>query len=227
MSDIKEFKITGPALAKDTRRRRNRKQNGGEQAATLNQVAGQGLATKYVDPGAQVIASSYAGEVSKVLQNNFGPDKAQQFGGKKQSGGNTGAIVSLSSTRAPSGDAQVTPVVSGVAPSGPAPVGGGVTLAPKRKNRISLKAKRGGSMAVPPLPLVGGTRKARKIHLGVKGVTARLLRAKKAKKQAMSAPIGQVKSKLESAGVIKKTSKAPETMLRTMYADLLITKKGL
>jgi hypothetical protein len=28
-------------------------------------------------------------------------------------------------------------------------------------------------------------------------------------------------------GVIKKGSKAPDSMLRTMYADLLITKKGL
>jgi len=226
MSDIKEFKVTGAALTKDTRRKR--KQSGGEAAATLNQVAGQGLATKYVDPGAEAIASTYAGQVSKVLQTSFGPDKAQQFGGKKQAGGNTGAIVSLSSTRGPSGDPNaVTPVVSGVAPSGPAPVGGGLTLAPRRKNRISLRAKKGGSLSTPSVPLVGGTRKARKIHLGVKGVTARLQRAKKAKKQAMSAPISQVKAKLESAGVIKKSSKAPETMLRTMYADLLITKKGL
>jgi len=225
MSETKEFKITGPALAKDTRRRR--KQAGGEQAATLNQLAGQGLATKYVDPGAEAIASTYAGQVSRVLQTSFGPDKAQQFGGKKQSGGNTGAIVSLSSTRSAPGDTQaVVPIVSGVSPSGPLPVGGGVTLVPRRKNRISLKAKKGGSTSVP-LPVVGGTRKARKIHLGVKGVTARLKRAKKAKKEAMNAPISQVRTKLESAGVIKKSSKAPETMLRTMYADLLITKKGL
>lgn len=226
MSDIKEFKVTGPALARDTRRKR--KQSGGEQAATLNQVAGQGLATKYVDPGAEAMASRYAGQVSGVLQGNFGPDKAQQFGGRKQSGGNTGAIVSLSSTRSAPGDANaVTPVVSGVNPSGPASVGGGLTLAPKRKNRISLRAKKGGSMAIPEIPLVGGTRKARKIHLGTKGVTARLLRAKKAKKTAMGVPIAQVKSKLEGAKIIKKGSKAPDAMLRTMYADLLITKKGL
>ena len=136
--------------------------------------------------------------------------------------------MSLSSTRSAPGDPQaVVPVVSGVSPSGPFPVGGGVTLVPRRKNRISLKAKKGGSANIPPVPSVGGTRKARKIHLGVKGVTARLKRAKKAKKQAMNAPISQVRTKLESAGVIKKSSKAPETMLRTMYADLLITKKGL
>jgi hypothetical protein len=222
MSDIKEFKVTGSALAKDTRRRR--KQSGGEQAATLNQVAGQGLATKHVDPGAEAIASTYAGQVAKVLHSNFGPDKSQQFGGKKQTGGNTGAIVGLSSTRSTScPDQQVSPTVSGISSSVPASVGGGVTLNPRRRNRISLKARKNNTAPA----VVGGTRKARKIHLGVKGVTARLQRAKKAKKQAMVAPIHQVKSKLELAGVIKKTSKAPESMMRTMYADLLITKKGL
>ena len=224
MSDIKEFKISGPALARDTRRRRDerRKQNGGS-----NSGAGQDAVAKHVDPGAETMASNYAGQVSKVLQTSFGPDKVQQFGGKKQSGGN-GVNVGLSSTRAPSSpDQVVVPVVSGVAPSGPATIGGGVTLAPRRKNRISLKAKKGGSMAMPPVPIIGGTRKARKIHLGVKGVTARLLRAKKAKKQAMTAPISQVKAKLESACIVKKSSKAPDSMLRTMYADLLITKKGL
>jgi hypothetical protein len=77
--------------------------------------------------------------------------------------------------------------------------------------------------------MAGGshTRKARKIHLRVKGVTSRLAKAKKAKRQAMAASIGEVKTRLEKAGIIKKDSKAPESMLRTMYADLLITKKGL
>lgn len=226
MSDIKELKVVGAALAKDTRNRRNRKQNGGNNSEATLQVSSQSNAAKYVDPATQVSASTYAQDVSKVLQNNFGPDKVQQFGGKKQSGGNTGATVNLSSTRAPTNPGQnVTPVVSGVSPSGPSPVGGGITLAPKRKNRISLKSKKGGSLSLPVVG--GGTRKVRKINLGVKGVTARLISAKKAKKKAMSTPIKEVKDKLESAGVIKKTSKAPENMLRTMYADLLITKKGL
>jgi hypothetical protein len=43
----------------------------------------------------------------------------------------------------------------------------------------------------------------------------------------MTAPITDVKARLEAAGVVKKGSKAPESMMRTMYADLLITKKGL
>jgi hypothetical protein len=61
----------------------------------------------------------------------------------------------------------------------------------------------------------------------VKGVTSRLNKAKKAKKQAHTAPLPTIRAALEKAGIIKKGSKAPEPMLRNMYADLLITKKGL
>lgn len=214
---VREFKITGGAV--ETKKSRTRKQKGGDNLA-LSQVA---------DKGAQGVATQYASSVGRVLANSFGPDKAQQFGGRKQTGGNTGAIVNLASTRTAPSPGPVAPLVSGAPLSSPAPVGGGgLILAPRRKNRISLKAKKGGSTSVGDVPpAAGGTRKARKIHLRVKGVTARVAKAKKAKKEAMAAPISQVKSKLESAGVIKKGSKAPEGMLRTMYADLLITKKGL
>ena len=72
------------------------------------------------------------------------------------------------------------------------------------------------------------SRKApRKIHIRSRGVTSRLLKAKAAAKQAATAPIGEIKGKLEASKIIKKGSKAPEAMLRNMYADLLITKKGL
>jgi hypothetical protein len=198
MSDTKEVKIAGAALVNT--RRRNRKQKGGEQAPQIDSVP---------RPSPQV---------SGVLQSNFGPSKIQQFGGN-------GVNVGLSSTRSTPGQ-DYKPVVSGISPSGPATIGGGITLAPRKKHSLSLKPKKGGSMAIT-LPTIGGTRKARKIHLGVKGVTSRLLKAKKVKKNAMSLPIAQVRAKLEAAGVIKKSSKAPEAMLRTMYANLLITKIGL
>ena len=204
---VRELRVTGSAVETKKSRSRTRKLKGGN----------------LEDTDVQRTASQFASSVSGVLANSFGPNKIQQ------SGGNTGAIVNLASTRTAPSPGPVAPLVSGAPLSYPAPVGGGITLAPRRKNRISLKAKKGGSTAsvgdIPPP--AGGTRKARKIHIRVKGVTARVAKAKKAKKEAMGAPISQVKSKLESAGVIKKGSKAPEGMLRTMYADLLITKKGL
>jgi len=241
-SEVREFKINGSALA--TRKHRSRKHRGGDSSGTLMEVAGHNA------PAPQNTSTQYASAVKSALDGNFGPAKIQQFGGKKQNGGNsTGATINLSSTRSTPG-VSYTPVTSGVSPSQPATVGGGSTgglvlAPPKRKTRISLKPKKGGSTSinlgdVPPVAggsgsgsgsgisgSSGRTRKARKIHIRVKGVTARIARAKKAKKEAMSAPISVVKGKLESAGVIKKSSKAPEPMLRTMYADLLITKKGL
>jgi len=236
--EIKEFKVTADAFPKSRRSSstRKRRQNGGDNSGALMQLAAQSGPANVPDPNAQSLASQFQAQVGQVLANNFGPDK--QWGGRKgQRGGDVVASsVVLASSRAPTlPDAPAAvPVVSGISPSQPAPVGGGrVVLAPpKRKTRIALKAKKlkGGSTStgmgdLPPI--AGGTRKARKIHLRVKGVTARLAKAKKAKKQAMEAPLSTVRSRLESAGVVKKGSKAPEKMLRTMYADLLITKKGL
>jgi hypothetical protein len=213
-----------------------RKMFGGDNSGALLQ-----LAQVPNTPGpmnTQALTNAFRSQVEKVLDNNFGPAVAQS-GGKKQRGGDlTSGVIQLRSSEAPTipGSPPATPVISGISPEQPAPVGGSrVVLAPpKRLTRIALKAKklRGGSESGAKddrPPLFGGAtaKKARKIHLRVKGVTARLAKAKKAKKQAMAAPIGEVRARLEAAKVIKKGSKAPEPMLRTMYADLLITKKGL
>lgn len=212
-------------------------QRGGDNSGGLLQIAS---VPNIPGPmNTQQFAQTFRAQVGQILNNNFGPDKAQQFGGKKQKGGDvTAGAIEMAANRAPTtpGAPAPTPVVSGIAPSQPAPVGGArlVLAPPKRKTRIALKAKkmRGGSDAsglTPELAKMfgGATRKARKIHLRVKGVTSRLAKAKKAKKLADQASVSTIRSKLEAASVIKKGSKAPEKMLRTMYADLLITKKGL
>jgi hypothetical protein len=295
MSDVKEVKVTGGALAKPRGRRtstRKNRQEGGDNSGALMQLTAQstgsnsamgaqnmakqfqqqvGQILKGLGPNSaalqtggdnsgallqvatnphmggpidtQDFANQFRNQVGKILDSNFGPDKAQQFGGKKMRGGDgIAGTIQLSANKAVPpvlpGSPEPVGTISGIKPEQPAPVGGGrlVLAPPKRKTRIALKAKkyRGGSESslmdrnnVPPMPGGAHTRKARKIHLRVKGVTARLAKAKKAKKQAMAAPIGEVRSRLEGAGVIKKGSKAPESMLRNMYADLLITKKGL
>jgi len=174
----------------------------------------------------QQFAQQFRAQVSTALQNNFGPDRSQQFGGDVTAG-----TIQLQSSSGPkTADApEVRPIISGINPSQPAPVGGRLVLAPhKRKTRIALKAKKhkGGSVSSTD-KLFGGTRKARKIHLRTRGVTSRLAKAKKVKKIVDNASIASVRLKLEHAGIIKKGSKAPDSMLRTMYTDLLITKKGL
>jgi hypothetical protein len=103
-----------------------------------------------------------------------------------------------------------------------APVSGGAVTLRSRKGKISLKAPK--KLKITPSAT---TRKARKIKVGVKGLKTRLNRAKKAHNHAQTLAIAIVKQRLIKAGVIKATTKAPEHMLRTMYADLLVTKKGL
>jgi hypothetical protein len=214
-------------------------QSGGDNSGALLQLA---QVPQMGGPmNTQDFQAAFRAQAAKALAQ-LGPDSpALQTGGKKQKGGDgISGTIQLSANRAPTlpGSPEPSAVISGVSPEQPAPVGGGkiVLAPPKRKTRIALKAKkhRGGSDAasgnLPPGPALGGgahTRKARKIHLRVKGVTARLAKAKKARKTAMAAPMSEVRQRLEGAGVIKKGSKAPEPMLRNMYADLLITKKGL
>ena len=219
MSDTKEIKISGGALASKKQRSTRKRTSGGGLADSAG-------SSSIVNPSVEATATKFASNVGTAL-GSLGPTKIQQFGGDS-----TGATVNLSSTRVPTTSVSApTPHVSGVSPSQPATVSGGKLLLspPKRQSRISLKAKKGGSTALSNTPPLSGgnTRKARKIHLRVNGVTARITKAKHVKKQAMTAPISEIKSKLEKGGIIKKTSKAPEAMLRTMYADLLITKKGL
>lgn len=237
MSDVKEFKLTGGA-ARDLdpnsykkRARRTRKLYGGDNSGALMQLAGQNAAAGYTAPETQNLASQYASATATAM-SQLGP-------GKQWGGDSTGATVNLSSTRStPSAPGSVPePVVSGIAVSQPAPVQGGsrlVLTAPKRKSRIALRGKKlkgGSDVSLPVISSIGGakgiTKKSRKIHLRVKGVTARLNKAKKAKKTADATPLSTLKLRLEKAGIIKKGSKAPESMLRTMYTDLLITKKGL
>jgi hypothetical protein len=221
-------------------------QRGGDNSGGLMQLAAQSI-NMGGPMNTQQFANQFRAQVASVLNNpnNFGPERIQQLGGKKQKGGDlTSGVIQLRSSEAPTMPGAPAPVgvIDGVKPEQPAPVGGArlVLAPPKRKTRIALKAKkmRGGSESAvqdageadiaPSKPLFGGaTRKARKIQMRVRGVTSRLAKAKKAKKTAMNAPIGEVRIRLEKAGVIKRGSKAPEPMLRNMYADLLITKKGL
>jgi hypothetical protein len=242
MSDEKEIVLTGAAAksmdpSSYKRRSRTRKYRGGDNSGALTQLASQSAPADYKAPETQALAASAAQATAHALAQ-LGPTKITQTGGMAP-----GAIVNLASSRGPPvipGSPEPIPVTSGVPVSLPAPVAGGAKLVlapPKRKTRIALRAKKlGGSLSVPeslqlnpalPSELKGGTRKAKKLHLRVKGVTARLAKAKKAKKEASSASLSVIRSRLEKAGVIKKGSKAPEPMLRTMYADLLITKKGL
>jgi hypothetical protein len=248
----KIIQLTGNAAAAlnpSTRKRRGRR--GGDNSGALVQVAEQAQATSGpLAPGANIFSQVQdamkqmpllkggrrGGDNSGALlqlaaTHSQGMLPHVQDAMKQmpllKGGGTTGAYVNLASTRSVTtvpGD--VKPGYSGEKMEQPAPFAGGgkVVLHPHKKSlRVSLRAKKNKHSGGSP-----STRKApRKIRLGVKGIKTRLNRAKKAHAHAQSASLSVVRQRLVRAGVIKANSKAPESMLRSMYADLLVTKKGL
>ena len=66
---------------------------------------------------------------------------------------------------------------------------------------------------------------ARRIRVSVSGLNKRVNRAKTIKKESQVMPIEKLKKELETAGLIKTGSKAPETILRQMYTDFQVLKQ--
>ena len=91
---------------------------------------------------------------------------------------------------------------------------------------------------LPPGPLAKGTgeavkkyshaktqKVARRIRVSVSGLNKRVNRAKTIKKESQVMPIEKLKKELETAGLIKTGTKAPETILRQMYTDFQVLKQ--
>ncbi len=60
---------------------------------------------------------------------------------------------------------------------------------------------------------------ARKIQLGVSAIKKNVTRVKRITRTAKTLPIETIRGELVKAGMIKESSKAPEAVLRQMYAD--------
>ena len=96
-----------------------------------------------------------------------------------------------------------------------------VLAAPKKKSKVVLAA------AKAPTPH-GKTKKhkaARKVRVSMAGLSRKIHAAKTIRMKATEDKIADIKKALEKAGLIKAESKAPDTMLRQMYADFMMLKK--
>ena len=230
-SNEKEVILTGDAAAafsgggKRRRAPKSRRLRGGDNSGGLLQVSGQGNANTYMPMEPQATSETYATAYQDAVKQLPLLQATQNM---QKGGDSTGAIVNLASTRSITTPGSVqnngpVPSISGKSIETLAPaLIGGVILKPRR-NKISLKAPR--KLHIIP---TANTRKApRKILLGIKNLKTRLNRAKKAHAHAQTLNLQIVKQRLVKSGVIKPNSKAQESILRTMYADLLVTKKGL
>ncbi len=95
-----------------------------------------------------------------------------------------------------------------------------VILNPPKQSRVKLQPKVHSVKHIEP----NTTRKARRIKLNVSNLTHRFTRAKKVKDDTEKKPMESVREYLVQKGVIQAKSKAPEKMLRSMYADFMLLK---
>jgi len=126
----------------------------------------------------------------------------------------------------------VPPPLMASAPAAPAPAAAPAAAAPipPPQQANIPPALRGGAktkvVLEPPkktaAKLVASkskTRKAKKIRVSLTGLGKRITRHKKIQKEARSHSIEEIKKILVAAKLIKPESKAPESILRQIYAD--------
>lgn len=159
---------------------------------------------------------------------------------RKQEGGTSpGTLVQLNATRSPDSTmAHVKPIeTSGLKPTAAPVLQGGSTtkdvkviLAPKKKKTakvILASPKKKVLQSIAKAVATAGTKTrkvAKKIRMSISSLSNRMTRAHKIRKESKDMSIDKIKETLKNAHLIKETTKAPEDILRQMYADFLLLK---
>lgn len=165
---------------------------------------------------------------------------------KEMRGGGEHEGAPVNTTRLPDSSVANTKVIQAAATiaSAPAPLpstastlqnGGStkhvkVVLAPKKKKTakvILASPKKKALQAITNAVIAAGqkTRKvAKKIRMSISSLSNRMTRAHKIRKESKEMPIEKIKESLKNAHLIKETTKAPDAILRQMYADYLLLK---
>ncbi len=100
-----------------------------------------------------------------------------------------------------------------------------VLAAPKKKKgKVVLAAAKPAAVPPPIKPPTQTRKAARKVRVSMKSLSKKIHRAKTIRKEATDTTLEHVKKALHKAGLIKAESKAPEAILRQMYADFLTLK---
>lgn len=99
-----------------------------------------------------------------------------------------------------------------------------VLAAPKKKGKVLLAAAAAPKAAIAAAPKTRKVRGARKIRVSMSSLSKKIHRAKTIRHKATEDSIADIKRTLHKAGLIKADSKAPEAVLRQMYADFMTLK---
>lgn len=186
-----------------------------------------------------VTGSAAMGLPSSTSQEGGKAERKTRKNRKQEGGTSPGTLVQLNTTRSPdSAMANVKPIETSGLKSTLAPVlqGGApskdvkVILAPKKKKTAKVilagpKKKVLQSIAKAVATAGTKTRKiAKKIRMSISSLSNRMTRAHKIRKESKELPIEKIKESLKQANLIKETTKAPDDILRQMYADYLLLK---
>jgi len=98
-----------------------------------------------------------------------------------------------------------------------------VLAAAKKKSKVVLAAAKPAAAVQRPAKTLKVSA-ARKIRVSMKGLSKKIQRARTIRQDASKSTVETIKKALQKAGLIKAESKAPETMLRQMYADFMTLK---
>lgn len=100
-----------------------------------------------------------------------------------------------------------------------------VLAAPKKKGHVILAAaKQPGAAAAAAAGKTRKVMRSKKVRMTISCLGKKIHKAKEIRKAATESTLDEVKRTLNKANLIKKDSKAPETMLRQMYADYMTLK---
>lgn len=204
-SEVKSIQIAG-AKPKDLvmkGRRRSRRQDGGGVEAPLSTAVGQVAVSKLnSDPAPNAPFPNPAQADSKVYHIIKGGAMAPPPAAKS----NIPPGPELAAT--------TTKIIGGV-----------ILKSKKRTAKVLLKKKEAAPAATPASgkPAPAKRHATRKVVL--KSLSKRLKKTRHAVKQAQVVPIEKIRAALVEKKLIKPTSKAPESVLRQIYADSIIVAK--
>ena len=153
---------------------------------------------------------------SAVTEQGLGPSVGKKRRtSRKQQGGAEGNNVPPVANAPP---LLVVPAPVPVAAPTPAAAPAPAPMPPPQQANIP-PALRGGAKTKVVLEPPKKTRNAKKIRVSLTGLGKRITRHKKIQKEARSHSIEEIKKILVAAKLIKPESKAPESILRQIYAD--------
>ena len=213
MSDIKTINISGTAAAdmtggaKKGRRATKKKQEGGSDEP-IRGVSPVMSAVKGVESPSQIAATAASPNSNTWL--------------KYPTGAPVPPVITPAASYVPSPNNSAAPTPQYTQQQGGTKI---VKVELKKKptaKKVHLNPKKAD--APKHLSKKHHTRKNRKVTIGVSSLHKRITRAKKLHKTVKEMPIDKLKDKLIKGGLIKANSKAPESVLRQIAADVEVVK---